>query len=192
MSMPLLAKQGPLSLDEVEAAFNEASMLQQHDSHVLTALGVLQFLRRDFGKAAMYFERAIKENPADHAVWNKYGAALANSANTEKAKEAYKLALDLRPNYVRTLVNIGLANSNTGDYVKALQCFLNALALNPKAKHIWNYARQTAIQGDRFDLLDKIDAQDISMFKGEFTIIDPQHLPKPNMDSLYAHPIFKS
>ena len=48
----------------------------------------------------------------DHSVWNKYGAALANSLKTEEAMSAYKQAIDLRPNYVRTLVNIGLANDN--------------------------------------------------------------------------------
>jgi len=53
-------------------------------------------------------------------VWNKYGAALANSMQTDKAKDAYKLALDLRPNYVRTLVNIGLAYTNQGEYKNAI------------------------------------------------------------------------
>ena len=81
--MPLLAKEGELDLDEVENAFNHASALKPLDTHVLTALGVLQFIRRDFDKAAVYFERAIKENPIDHSVWNKYGAALANSNRTE-------------------------------------------------------------------------------------------------------------
>jgi peroxin-5 len=88
--MPQLAKDGELDLDEVENAFNYASALKPLDTHVLTALGVLQFIRRDFDKAAVYFERAIKENPIDHSVWNKYGAALANSNKTEQAREAYK------------------------------------------------------------------------------------------------------
>lgn len=66
----------------------------------------------------MYFERAIKENPIDHAVWNQYGAALANNMRTDEAVAAYKQALDLRPNYVRTLVNIGLAHNNKVEYLE--------------------------------------------------------------------------
>ena len=81
--MPILAKEGELDLNDVESAFNQASALKPGDTHVLTALGVLQFLRRDFEKATVYFEKAIKENPIDHSVWNKYGAALANSNKTE-------------------------------------------------------------------------------------------------------------
>lgn len=80
----------------------------------MNALGVIQFIRRDFDKATKFFEMAIKENPIDHSVWNKYGAALANSLKTEEAMAAYKSAIDLRPNYVRTLVNIGLAHDNQG------------------------------------------------------------------------------
>jgi len=30
-----------------------------------------------------YFEDAIKENPTDHSLWNKYGAALANNLDTK-------------------------------------------------------------------------------------------------------------
>jgi peroxin-5 len=86
--------------------------MKASDTQVLTALGVLQFIRRDFGAATRYFEEAIKENPIDHSVWNKYGAALANDNKTEEAEQAYKLALDLRPNYVRTMVNMGLAANN--------------------------------------------------------------------------------
>lgn len=145
MSMPILAKEGELDLDEVEAAFNQASALKPVDTQVLTALGVLQFIRRDFDKATIYFEKAITENPIDHSVWNKYGAALANSNKTEQAREAYRQALDLRPNYVRTLVNIGLAHNNNSEYIQGTECFLNALILNPKAVHIWSYVRQACL-----------------------------------------------
>ena len=86
--------------------------MKGQDTQVMNALGVIQFIRRDFDKATKYFEMAIKENPMDHSVWNKYGAALANSLKTEEAMNAYRQAIDLRPNYVRTLVNIGLAHDN--------------------------------------------------------------------------------
>ena len=140
-SLPVLGNESELDLDQVELAFNEASKLKPTDTDVLTALGVLQFIRRDFEKAGVYFEKAIKENPIDHTVWNKYGAALANSMRPAEATAAYKQALELRPNYVRTLVNIGLAHNNKTEYLEAAECFINALLLNPKAEHIWSYVR---------------------------------------------------
>jgi peroxin-5 len=50
---------------------------------------------------------------------------------TDEAMDAYKQALDLRPNYVRTLVNIGLAQNNKFAYLEGAQYFLTALCLNP-------------------------------------------------------------
>lgn len=81
----------------------------------------------------------------DHTLWNKYGAALANSMNSNDAIGAYQQALNMRPNYVRTLVNIGLAHQNEGRFDDAVQAYLNGLILNPKAKHIWLQVRQTLI-----------------------------------------------
>jgi hypothetical protein len=42
---------------------------------------------------------------------------------------------------VRALVNLGLALGNQGQQIPAIEAFLNALLLNPKAEHIWVYVR---------------------------------------------------
>ena len=91
---------------------------------------------------------------------------------------------------MRTLVNIGLANNNQVEYMKGAECFLNALLLNPKADHIWNYVRQSVLQADRFDLLDAVNQKNISAFQKEFNLIDVTKLPKPSMDNLYNNKIF--
>jgi hypothetical protein len=36
------------------------------------------------------FGQAIKENPTDHSLWNKYGAALSNGLQTKEAIVAYE------------------------------------------------------------------------------------------------------
>ena len=86
---------------------------------------------RKFEEAELHFKDAIRENPTDHTLWNKYGAALANNMNVERAIEIYQTALDLRPNYVRTLANIGLAHRNKFRFEESVPYFLNALVLNP-------------------------------------------------------------
>jgi peroxin-5 len=98
---------------------------------VALALGVLSFIRRNFPDAARYFEDGIRENPTDHTLWNKYGAAMANSQNIPAALKIYQQALEIRPNYVRTMANIGLAHRSQGRYQESLPYFLNALILNP-------------------------------------------------------------
>lgn len=118
-------------LETVSNAFIEAHALKPKDTHVALALGVLAFIRRSFPDAAKFFEDGIRENPTDHTLWNKYGAAMANSQNIPAALKIYHQALDLRPNYVRTMANIGLAYRSQGLYSESLPYFLNALLLNP-------------------------------------------------------------
>lgn len=64
--LPVLEKGDVLQLDDLEAAFIEANKMKSTDTQVINALGVIQFIRRDFDKATVYFEMAIKENPIDH------------------------------------------------------------------------------------------------------------------------------
>jgi len=66
-------------------AFLQAHELKPKDSNVALALGVLSFIQRNFKEAARFFEDGIRENPTDHTLWNKYGAACANDLNIQKA-----------------------------------------------------------------------------------------------------------
>ena len=107
---------------------------------------------------------------------------------TNEAISAYEKALELRPNYVRTLVNIGLARNNKGWFSLAAESFLNALILNPKTTHIWPYVRQAFLQADRFDLLERLEAKDPNQFRDIFpNLINPNSMPRPSMDTLFTH-----
>ena len=56
----------------------KAHQMKPSDTSVLMVLGTLHFIRRDYNQAREAFASAIKENPTDHSLWNKYGAALSN------------------------------------------------------------------------------------------------------------------
>ena len=43
------------------------------------ALGILNFIDRNYDGAAAMFQTAIKENPTDHTLWNKFGACCSNN-----------------------------------------------------------------------------------------------------------------
>lgn len=63
--------------------------MNPRDTNVLLALGVLSFIQRNFKSASQFFQIALKENPTDHSLWNKFGAALANNLQPDLAIEAY-------------------------------------------------------------------------------------------------------
>jgi len=68
-----------MNIDDLVKAYETAHMKLASDTSVLLALGVLQFIKRDYESAGVCFAKAIKENPTDHSIWNKYGAAMSNS-----------------------------------------------------------------------------------------------------------------
>ena len=160
------------------------------DAQVLLALGTLMFLERDFAMAQTYFAKAIKEEPMNHSLWNKYGAACAQILQTDESIRAYKLAIDLRPNYVRTIVNLGLSYNNAANFQAGANCFLNALVLQPDLDHVGTYLQTAFIQMKRFDLVEKLKAGNINAFRDEFELLDPANMGQQKLDDLYQHPIF--
>jgi peroxin-5 len=117
-------------------------------------------------------------------MWNKFGACMSNNMDLPQACSAYEQALELRPNYVRTMVNLGLAKNRMNDSQAAAQQFLNALILNPQVTHVWNYLRNSFMKMDRFDLIEKLEERDPNLFRDEFTLIDPKNMPQASMDGL--------
>lgn len=69
------------SLDfvQLKALFDQAHMIKPTDTQVLMALGILNFIGRNYVQASECFVLAIKENPTDHSLWNKYGACMSNN-----------------------------------------------------------------------------------------------------------------
>lgn len=104
-------------------------------------------------------------NPTDHTIWNKLGAALANSNQNEQAMMAYHQAIELKPTFVRAWANLGISCHNLGQHYESANYYLCALALNPDASHIWNYLQTSFIAMSRYDLVQKMKDHDVSVFK---------------------------
>lgn len=181
-----------LALPQLREAYERAFQINPKDSNVSLALGVLSFIQRNFTQAAEHFKTGIKENPTDHTLWNKYGAALANNLQVEKAIQAYQQALEIRPNYVRTMANIGLAYRNLVRYQESSPYFLNALILNPNAIHIWNYIRSSFLQMNRMDLVEKMNFRDPNAYRLDFPglLPSPDALPQPSLEKLHENEIW--
>lgn len=115
---------------------------------------------------------------------NKVGATLAHLGRADEAIKFYHRALDIRPNYVRVWVNIGIAHSFKNLYEEATNFYLNALSFRPDAKHIWSYLHTAFLSlriywpySERYDLIGKISSQNPHAFKDEFDVIDLNDLP---------------
>lgn len=95
-------------------------------------------------------------------------APLASYSLAVEAIGAYKRALELKPNYVRALANLGISFANQGLHREAAQAYLATLQRNPKAEHIWGYLRIALTSLERNDLLSLTDKRNVDAFKAYF------------------------
>ena len=106
---------------------------------------------------------------------------MAHLGRAEEAIEFYHKALDIRPNYVRVWVNLGIAHGFKGNYEEAARFYLNSLSFRPDAKHVWSYLHTTFMNMQRYDLINQISTQNPQTFK-DFDVIDLNQLPEPSIN----------
>lgn len=79
------------------------------DPEVQVGLGVLFFSNQSYTQAKDCFQSALGVRPNDFLLWNRLGAVLANSGNSEEAISAYQRALELRPTFTRAIYNLSVS-----------------------------------------------------------------------------------
>ncbi|KAJ3287708.1 Peroxisomal membrane signal receptor PTS1 [Borealophlyctis nickersoniae] len=99
------------------------------DADVQTALGVLFNVSVEYDKAVDCFEAALSARPQDYLLWNKLGATLANSTNSQRAMDAYFNALEINPSYIRARYNLAISCIHLGQYREAAEHLLGALSV---------------------------------------------------------------
>ena len=58
----------------------------------------------------------MRLRPDDYSLWNKLGATQANAMSCAQAVPCYIKALELKPQYVRALSNLGISYGNMANY----------------------------------------------------------------------------
>lgn len=92
----------------------EAARLQGgfNDPDFCTAFGVIAFCAKEYKLAVDMMTRVTEIDPNNFSAWNKMGACLAQLNEKGMAQMAYRRALDLKPNYIRPWVNLGLSHAS--------------------------------------------------------------------------------
>jgi Flp pilus assembly protein TadD len=108
---------------------SDASNLRSCRVSCYVALGVLCNLAGDFERAVTFFSEAALLEEGNYMIWNKLGATLANGDRAVEAIPHYLRALRLKPSYIRTSVNLGIAYLKQRQYEQAARNFLAAMSL---------------------------------------------------------------
>eukprot|EP01127_Copromyxa_protea_P020626 TRINITY_DN691_c1_g2_i2.p1 TRINITY_DN691_c1_g2~~TRINITY_DN691_c1_g2_i2.p1 ORF type:complete len:470 (+),score=127.59 TRINITY_DN691_c1_g2_i2:453-1862(+) len=149
-----------------------ATRSHEVDPDVHVGLGLLYNTTWDYDKALECFKAALTVRPDDYALWNKFGATLANSLHgkehAEVAIDAYWRALEKKPTYTRARSNLGISYMATNNYVESAKCFLGALSINKESEHLWDLLRASFQLMHRRDLVEKCGMGDVEAFRSEF------------------------
>lgn len=180
--------------DSVRQNFLEAARLssdEQPDPDVQCGLGVLHNLSGEYEKAIDCFRLALDSLPDDYALWNRYGASLANGGRAEESMSAYREALIRYPGYIRARYNLAISCMMMGFGEEAAEHLLSVLNLqtagadsikdmvdlnrdNITSVSVWSLLRSAMSMHGRIDLLDLVDKRDLEQLTKEF------HKPKPS------------
>lgn len=102
LSLVMLARgEKETALRHAQFAFNNG-----HESRFNAQLGLCQLELHNFIQAEVALARATRQNPLDKASWNNLGIAKRARGHADKARRAFKRALELDPNFEQASQNL--------------------------------------------------------------------------------------
>jgi len=108
----------------------QALKMEPYAAYIHNEIGNLYFSRRLYDSALYHFDFALILSPTWAVPWsNKIRLYLALN-NTQKAKEAFRIADSLQQNLAYTNVNVGLVMEKDSNLLAAESYYLNAIAQN--------------------------------------------------------------
>lgn len=126
---------------EAELSFKKSIELSPTSAITHNNLGVLL---KDTGKldeAKTSFVEAIRLNPEFAEAHNNLGLTLVNLHNYDDAEASYNRAIELNLNFAEAYNNLGLFYYSRSVAPKHLDCFMNAIIVDPKnISYRWNFA----------------------------------------------------
>ncbi len=87
--------------------------------------------KRQYAKAILDFNKALKMNPADAHAYHGRGRAYGEQGQYDLAISDYTKALEIAPRYGDAYFNRGLAYHAKGQYDRAISDYTKALEIDP-------------------------------------------------------------
>lgn len=98
----------------------------------LETLGLLSLANNDYEGAVEYYERAVQAGGGSDGNYANLGLAYRKLGRCGEAERAFLKALEINPQRVETLANLGHLYLRKKEYEKALDCLTRAQRLAPE------------------------------------------------------------
>jgi tetratricopeptide (TPR) repeat protein len=91
------------------------------------ALGREHYEKRDYDKAEVYLSKVIEAGNRFADIHNMMGVIHHDRGRIEDARDAFKRALELNPNYTEAALNLAVTYNDLGQYELAQQVYRSAI-----------------------------------------------------------------
>ena len=107
--------------------FSEAVVLDPDYDEARALLGWAEYFDGDYSAATLTFKTVLRRQPAWEGLYDGLGWSRLRAGRPRLAREAYRAALGLEPEYVDALVGLGSAEFELRRYSEALPPLMTAL-----------------------------------------------------------------
>ena len=93
------------------------------------------------GKLGEVFEQTstlTKQYPNSLVLWNLLGASAAQTGKLDKAVDAFKQAISIKPDYADAYNNLGNVLKNQGKIEEAIEAYNKVLSIKPDTEAYYN------------------------------------------------------
>jgi Tfp pilus assembly protein PilF len=143
--------------DKAIELFEKSMSLGKAYPEVFLHLGDIYFDRKDYNKAVMYLEAALKidfSKKVRLGILNKLGRTYGKLGENEKAVEAFEEAIRLYPDATVPYNNLGVLYARTGQIDKAIDIFEQALKTVESKDIYYNLAVLYTEKGNKTKAID--------------------------------------
>jgi len=96
----------------------------------LEVLGLMSLKDHKYEESIDYFQRAIEEGGASDKIYSNLGLAYKKIGRLWEAEAAFAKSIEMNPNRLEALINLGHLYYEKKAYEKAIECFQKALNLD--------------------------------------------------------------
>ncbi len=123
--------------DEAIAHYLKILELQPDDKEANYNLAVIHWKKKEYDKAETYFRSLLKTSTGDPKALYGLGAMLLEKGSQKEAVGFLNQYLELKPEDVSAYMELAQAYTGLQQYLKALDTYEKAIAVDSSAKNAW-------------------------------------------------------
>jgi Flp pilus assembly protein TadD len=114
------------NLPEAAAQYERVLTMEENNAVAIHRLGIVFSKAGQFDRADQFFQRAVKLQPRDAAVWNDWGRSFYLRNNWVEAEKRYRQSLGCDAKYQLAVNNLAMTLGQEKRYSESFQTFCSA------------------------------------------------------------------